>query len=109
MLPARVLLEAQHELIDTARRYKQEDLALARDFGAKYRAQLLRAREMPETGHLVAGLPSEIDFEVRRFLFQRFKHALYVAVLPTEIVVLAVAHQHQKPFHWRKRLAKVRT
>ena len=108
MRAARALLEAQHELIDTALRYKEEDLELARDFGAKYREQLLRACAMPGSGHLIAGLPQEIDFEIRRFLFRRFKHVLYVAVLPAEVVVLAVAHQHQKPFYWMKRLAKVK-
>jgi toxin ParE1/3/4 len=108
MLPARALLDAQHEVIESVRRYKLEDPDLGRDFAAKYRAAVTRARTMPQTGHLMVGLPADGDFQVRRFLFERFKHALYVAVLADELVVIAVAHQHQRPMYWRRRLAKVR-
>lgn len=109
MLEVRVLHQARRELIESARWYKQQDgLALARDFGARYREQLLRARQMPQTGHLVAGLPPDIDFEVRRFLLERFPHALFIARLPDELVVVAIAHQHRRPGYWHKRLAKVK-
>jgi toxin ParE2 len=109
MREVRVLREARRELIESARWYKhQADLPLARDFGAKYRAQLLRAREMPQSGHLVTGLPPEFDFEVRRFRFERFPFSLFVACLPDELIVVAVAHQHRKPGYWQKRLAKVK-
>lgn len=108
MLDVRVLREARRELVESARWYKLEgDLQLARDFGAKYRAQLLRARQLPQSGQPVTGLPPEIDFEVRRFLLERFPFTLVVALLPDELVVVAVAHQRRKPGYWRKRLAKV--
>jgi toxin ParE2 len=109
MITVRFLREARRELTDAARWYKQQEgLSLARDFGAKYRAQLLRARQMPQTGHLVTGLPPDIDFEVRTFLVERFPYTLFVAHLPEELVVVAVAHQHRRPGYWRKRLAKVK-
>ena len=107
MLPFRVLHAARRELLEAAHWFKREDgLPVAREFGAAYRAQLQRARQLPRSGHLVAGLPSE--FEVRRFLFERFTYALYVAVVQDELVVLAVAHQHRRPRYWIRRLAKVR-
>jgi hypothetical protein len=37
----------------------------------------------------------------------RFPYAVYIAYLPLELVVVAVAHQHRKPGYWRKRLARV--
>jgi plasmid stabilization system protein ParE len=74
-----------------------------------YRAQVLRARQLPQSGHLVAGLPPDLDFEVRRFLLERFPYAVFAARLPREIVIVAVAHQHRRPRYWARRLAKVRT
>ena len=97
MLPFRVQRAAQRELLEATHWYKQESLELARDFGSQYRAQVIRARRLPESGHLVTDLPSEIDFEVRRFLFDRFPYAVIVACLPGEIAVIAVAHQHRRP------------
>ena len=84
MLPFRVLREARRELLEVARWYKQEDgLPLARDFGAKYRAQVHHARQLPRSGHLVSRMPPDIDFEVRRFLLERFPYAVIVACLPS--------------------------
>jgi plasmid stabilization system protein ParE len=109
MITVRFLREARRELTEAAQWYKQkEGLPLARDFGTNYRAQLQRARQMPKTGHLVTGLPTDIDFEVRKFRFERFPYTLLVAHLPDELVVVAVAHQHRRPGYWRKRLAKVK-
>ena len=109
MLPFRVLHAARRELLEAAHWFKREDgLAVAREFGAAYRAQLQRARQLPRSGHLVAALPARLEFEVRRFLFERFAYALYVAVVQDELVVLAVAHQHRRPRYWIRRLAKVR-
>jgi hypothetical protein len=59
------------------------------------------------SGHLVTGLASDIDFEVRRFLFERFPYGVFDAHLQDEIVVVAVAHQHRRPGYWMRRLAKV--
>lgn len=109
MLSFRVLRDARRELLEAARWFKRNDgLSVARDFGAKYRAQVQRARQLPGSGHLVTGLPSDIEFEVRRFLIKPFRYALFVACLQSEIVVVAVAHQRRRPRYWTRRLAKVK-
>jgi hypothetical protein len=54
----------------------------------------------------VRGLP--VRYEVRRFLLGRFPYAVYIAYLPLELLIVAVAHQHRKPGYWRKRLAKAK-
>lgn len=108
MLPYRVLREARRELLEAALWYKQGDgLDVARNFGAQYRAQVQRARQVPRSGHLVEEMPADIGFEVRRFLFERFPYAAIVALLAEELVVIAVAHQRRRPRYWSRRLAKV--
>jgi len=109
MLPFRVLRDARRELLEAALWYKREEgLTVARDFGAEYRAQLARARQVPRSGHLMTGVPSEIELELRRFLLHRFPYAVVVACLPQEVVVIAVAHQRRRPRYWTRRLAKVK-
>jgi plasmid stabilization system protein ParE len=108
MLPFRVLREARRELLDAARWYKLNDgLDVARDFGAEYRVQVTRARQLPRSGHPVAEMPPDLDFEVRRYLLQRFPYAVLIAYLPKEVVVVAVAHQRRRPGYWLRRLSKV--
>lgn len=108
MLPFRVLREARRELLEAALWYKEADgVSLARAFGDAYRQQLERARRLPQTGHAVGQLPADLDLDVRSFLLARFPYTLFVAALPAEIVVVAVAHQHRRPFYWGGRLSKV--
>lgn len=108
MLPFRLLHEARRELLEAAHWYKHEDgLPLARAFGAAYREQVLRARRLPHSGHPVGPLSADIDVEVRSFILARFPYTVFVATLPAEIVIVAVAHQRRRPFYWAGRLAKV--
>jgi toxin ParE1/3/4 len=109
MLSFRLLRQARIELLDAALWYKREGgLDVARDFGADYRAQVTRARRMPRSGHPVAGMPPDLDCEVRRFLMQRFPYAVVVACGSSEVVVIAVSHQRRRPGYWLRRLSKVR-
>jgi toxin ParE1/3/4 len=108
MLPFRVLRQARRELLEAALWYKREqDLELAREFGTSYRAQLARARRLPESGQLVTGLPGDIGFEVRKFFLERFPYATIIACMPNELIVVAVAHQQRRPRYWASRLRKV--
>ena len=108
MLPFRVLRQARRELLEAALWYKREqDLELAREFGASYRAQLTRARKLPQSGQLVLGLPRDLDLEVRKFFLERFPYTLVVACTTDELIVVAVAHKQRRPRYWSRRLAKV--
>ena len=106
MLRVRVLDEARREYAEAVKWYREEDLDVARDMVTEYVARIRRARQLPRSGALVHSLPGR--YEVRRFLLGRFPYAVYIAYLPLELVIVAVAHQHRKPGYWRKRLAKVK-
>jgi plasmid stabilization system protein ParE len=105
MLKLRVLDEARLEFADVVRWYTQKQPSLAYDLATEYFACVERAGEYPKTGSLVTGL--RVEFEVRRFLLDRFPYAVIIACLDDELVVVAIAHQHRKPGYWIKRLAKV--
>ena len=49
-------------------------------------------------------LGTEIEPEIRRFLFTRFPYSLIYGIDDETIVVLAVAHQHREPRYWIERI-----
>jgi plasmid stabilization system protein ParE len=106
MMRIRVLDDARLEYAQAVQWYREEDLDVARDMVSEYVARVRRARQLPKSGTLVPKLP--VGLEVRRFLLGRFPYAVFIAYLHEEMVIVAVAHQHRKPFYWRKRLAKVK-
>lgn len=105
MPPFRVLGDARRELLEAAHWYKEEGgLALARAFGAAYRTQLVRARTLPLSGHSIGPMPREVTLDLRSFLLANFPYRVVVAAQPSEIIVVAVAHQRRRPFYWADRL-----
>ena len=106
MLQLRVLDEARLEFAEMVRWYQQKQPSLAYDLANEYFACVERAGEFPKSGALVTDI--RVEFEVRRFLLNRFPYIVVMACLNDELVVVAVAHQHRRPGYWRKRLAKVK-
>jgi len=102
----RVLMDAKREVVESSEWYEQEQPGLGGSFVLDYESVIEHMRNFPQTGSLVTGL--RLRYEVRQFMFNRFKHSLFTVVLPDELVVVAVAHQHRRPGYWRKRLAKVK-
>jgi plasmid stabilization system protein ParE len=108
MLSFRVLQEARRELLEAARWYRaEEDAELARAFATEYRAQLARARQLPNSGIPLGAMPPDIHLDVRSFLFARFPYKLVIAASSNQLIVLAVAHQRRRPFYWITRLEAV--
>lgn len=96
--------EAHEELLASMAWYDAEEEGLGLGFLEEFHAIAQRAARLPDSGALVAGSPAEPP--IRRFLFKRFKHAIYTLWLDETLLVFAVAHQHQKPGYWQKRLGK---
>ena len=103
----RVLMEAKREVITSSEWYETQQAGLGGAFVLDYESIIEHMRKFPETGSLVT-TEVKLRYEIRQFLFNRFKHSLFTVVLPEELVVVAVAHQHRRPGYWRKRLAKVK-
>jgi len=49
-------------------------------------------------------LATQIEPEIRRFLFPRFPYSLIYGIDQETIVVIAVAHQHREPRYWNDRI-----
>lgn len=49
-------------------------------------------------------LATQIEPQVRRFLFPRFPYSLIYGIDQETIVVIAVAHQHREPRYWNDRI-----
>ena len=52
-------------------------------------------------------LATQIESEIRRFLFARFPYSLIYGIDHETIVVIAVAHQHREPRYWADRVDKI--
>lgn len=76
--------------------YEKEQPGLGFEFLGELRATYSRIVEGPlKYRHLRSG--------VRRALLRRFPYAVYFAVEPTVIVVLAVLHVSRDPAEWQRR------
>jgi plasmid stabilization system protein ParE len=64
---------------------------------------LRRVRRLPKSAPRWRRLRTTI--EIRRAVVRRHPYVLVYAILPEQIVVLAVAHTSKKPGYWRERLA----
>lgn len=101
----RLLAAARLEYLEAVRWYRDEvqDRELGRDFIEKFRQRVERIREVPRSGALVTGIPSQL--EVRRAKLQRFPFHIFFSVGAEEIVIIAVAHEHREPGYWIDRLS----
>jgi plasmid stabilization system protein ParE len=71
--------------------------ALGHDFGSSI-------KEAEKTIHTQPLAWSEYKPGVRKFLIRRFPYCIYYTVNDTEILILAVSHQHQRPGYWLDRI-----
>lgn len=103
----RVLAEADREVDHAAGHYEMETPGTGRRFLRAYFELIAQVQQFPKTGSRLVEyeLPG---LEVRSFVVSTvFPYTAYVAVLSNEIVLLAVAHQHQEPGYWAKRLDEI--
>lgn len=93
----RFLSLADQEVDDAVRWYEEKEEGLSRDF----LDELDRIVRLVKTYPLLA---TQIEPEIRRFLFARFPYSLIYGIDQETIVVIAVAPQHRKPRYWADRI-----
>lgn len=93
-----ILEEAQAELEEAVRWYRERNRRAAISFVTDYRTAVKRIVAMPLTW------PEDAS-GTRRVLFDRFPYkVVYRFFLPNErILLVAVAHQKREPGYWRLR------
>ena len=94
----RFLSLADQEVDDAVRCYDGQQEGLSRDF----LDELDRIVRLVKTYPLIA---TQIEPDLRRFLFTRFPYSLIYGIDQETIVVIAVAHQQQEPRYLADRVA----
>lgn len=93
----RFLSLANQEVADAVQWYDEKAEGLGREF----------LDELDRVVRLVRAYPlmaTQIEEEIRRFLFTRFPYSLIYGIDRETIVVIAVAHQHREPRYWADRI-----
>ena len=93
----RFLSFADREVEDAVRWYEEQDESLSRLFLDELDRIVRLIRLYP----LIA---TQVEPEIRRFLFAHFPYSLVYGIDHETIVIIAVAHQHQKPRYWADRI-----
>lgn len=96
-MKTRFLLPARHELIEAVHYYNAQRVHLGDEFRDEAWETIRRINEFPFAWHPLGG-------SIRRCQMQRFPYGLIYEPTDIEIVIVAVAHLHQKPTYWRSRL-----
>ncbi len=103
----RALIEADEEVDHAIGCYELETPGTGRRFLQAYSELMARLCEFPSAGQRLHDyeLPG---CELRSFVVSStFPYTVFVALLKDEIVILAVADQHQEPGYWAERLGKL--
>ena len=96
----RLLLVAEQELDEAVAWYNNQADQLGSVFAAEVFDGIALMREYPNAWH-------RLGPRTRRFRLRRFPYGLVYAVLPDELVIIAVMHLHRQPDYWRNRLPEL--
>ncbi len=94
--PVRVSEAAQEEIRQAELWYWEQSEAAALSFDQEIQQSLSRLREFP-------GIGPKND-NTRRWLMFRFPYAIIYRIEEDHILIVALAHQAQKPGYWHSRL-----
>ena len=93
MIKYRYLAPARGELRNAAHYYRERSRRVASSFMASVQDAIDQIAEFPESAPVIRG-------EVRGKVISRFPYTLMYRVEDGVVLVLAVAHQKQRPEYW---------
>lgn len=96
-MKVRFLEAARAELRGGVRFYNAQQAGLGHRFRDEVRATVERIRSLPEAW-------PPLSENTRRCLVHRFPYGLIYQVRDDEILIVAVAHLHREPEHWKDRI-----
>jgi plasmid stabilization system protein ParE len=95
-MQARYLSPAEWEMVQAARYYESQVPGLGYDFLSEIHRAVQGIEDNPESAPKVKGI-------IRRRIIGRFPYAILYQIDPSEIVILAIMHQHRDPDYWHDR------
>ncbi len=96
----RFLEEAEAEFDAAVAYYSSRAAGFGTELAKEVRLGLSRIEKFPEAWQ-------RLGRRVRRYRLRQFPYGIVYAVLPSEIVVVAVMHLHRAPEYWRERLKRI--
>jgi toxin ParE2 len=96
-MSVRLLEPAQAELDDAIAWYAEQATGLGDAFLIEALRAIQLIEQYPKAWHPLAP-------QVRRFRLRRFPYGVVYAQDGSDLLVLAIAHQHREPGYWRSRL-----
>ena len=95
-MQVRYLSPAEWEMVQAARYYEAQVPNLGSDFLSEIHLAVKSIEDNPEAAPKIKG-------SIRRRIIRRFPYAILYQIDPSEIVVLAIMHQHRDPDYWHGR------
>lgn len=99
-----VLTDAETEANQTAKWYEEKQSGLGIVFLDELEQTFQRIESNPEGQPLLESSKTSAP-QFRRCLLKRFPYLVVFAIREDEILVVAVAHAHQKPDYWLDRIS----
>ncbi len=84
---------SKQELDDAINFYELEQSGLGHSFKIEVKKAALLIAEYPKAWSVERG-------EIRKCLLHKFPYKLLYSIEKDHILIIAVAHQHRKPFYW---------
>jgi toxin ParE2 len=97
VMKVRFLDAAREDLREAVRFYEAQRPNLGVDFRNEVRSAVERIKNLPEAWH-------PLSEHVRRCRTQRFPFGVIYQIRANEILIVAVAHLHRDPVHWKDRI-----
>ncbi len=95
-MPVHYLSPAEWEMVQAARYYEAQVPNLGYDFLSEIHRAVKSIEDNPEAAPNIKG-------SIRRRIIRRFPYAILYQIDPSEIVILAIMHQHRGPDYWHGR------
>jgi plasmid stabilization system protein ParE len=94
---ARFLKAAQVDMNEAARYYESQRPGLGVEFREEVRSTVERIKGLPDAWH-------PLSENTRRCQTRRFPYGVIYQARSDEVIIVAVAHLHREPEHWKDRL-----
>lgn len=96
-MKSRILEEAQIELENAFQYYEQILPGLGEKFLDSFQDALSRIQRFPKAW-------SPMHPNIRKCLLKNFSYNVIYVIEKSNIIILAIAHQHRKPGYWKNRI-----
>lgn len=88
---------AEAELSDAVQWYERHRTGLGHEFLIEFSVARERIAENPDAW-------PQISRRIRKYRLKRFPYDVIYQLLPAEIRIIAVPHQHRRPGYWKNRM-----